>query len=153
MRKILIVDDDAVSLSIARTLLEKDYEVATAKSGLQALGYLKENHNEVDIILLDVIMPGIGGMDILKTIRRTPDMQDISVIFMTSMEGVNFELEAMSNGVSEIAKKPVNADLLKMKIERQLKAVDLKKENRKMRQHLSKIQIQVNGLVREALEA
>lgn len=66
-KRIMIVDDDETSLAIATAMLEDDYEVVAAKSGLQALGRLQEEKMP-NLILLDMVMPGTSGMDVLKAI-------------------------------------------------------------------------------------
>lgn len=151
MRRVMIVDDDTVSLSIAKAMLESEYEVITAKSGLQALGYLQEN-NRVDVILLDVLMPGTSGQDVLKTLKKSPELWDIPVIFMTGLEEISVEVEGITSGLADLIQKPVHAGLLKLKIERQLDISNIKKENQMLREKLKSIQEQMNQLFDEALK-
>lgn len=151
VRKVMIIDDDTVSLSIAKAMLESEYEVITAKSGLQALGYLQEN-NRVDIILLDVLMPGTSGQDVLKALKKSPELRDIPVIFMTGLEEVSVEVEGISSGLADLIQKPIHAGLLKLKIERQLDISNIRKENQLLREKLKTIQEQMNQLFDEALK-
>ena len=65
MRKILIVDDDVTSVAIVKALLSDEFDVVTANSGLEALGHLQKDP-DLSLILLDMIMPGASGMDVLK---------------------------------------------------------------------------------------
>ncbi len=69
MYKIMIVDDDPTSLAIGKALLSGEYEVLTMKSGLQALGYLKE-YDSPDLILMDMVMPTKSGQDVLKILQK-----------------------------------------------------------------------------------
>ena len=69
MKKILVVDDDMTSRAIVKALLSDEYEIVTANSGLQALGLLRESADYA-VILLDMVMPGASGLDVLKTLRR-----------------------------------------------------------------------------------
>ena len=68
-RKILIVDDEPDFLEVVRTRLEaNDYEVATVANGEEALNYVK--NNTPDAVLLDILMPGIDGLEVLRRIRK-----------------------------------------------------------------------------------
>ena len=115
MKKIMIIDDDTTSLAIAKALLESEYEVVTMQSGLQALGYLQD-HQPPELILLDMVMPGTSGMDVLKALKEIPKLADIHVIFLSSMEGMDFEVEGFTHGAEALIQKPIHAQLLKMKI-------------------------------------
>jgi len=78
-RNILIVDDEADFLEVMRTRLEaNDYEVKTAVNGMEALEYIK--NNKPDAVLLDVLMPGIDGLEVLKRIRKMDDGLPVYII-------------------------------------------------------------------------
>ncbi len=81
MKEILIVDDDVTFLKMVRRWLEDKYTVTAVKSGEQALKYLVGH--KPDLILLDYLMPGITGADVLRTMRETPENLDIPVVFLT----------------------------------------------------------------------
>ena len=149
-QKIMIVDDDATSLMIVRALLQEEYEVVAAKSGLQALGYLREN-SDVALVLLDMMMPGTSGMDVLKTLKSDKKWRNMPVIFLTSMEGMDFEMQGFAEGVDDFIQKPVYADLLKMKIKRQLYMKSLIRENQVLRDRLRYLKFRVDKLFDEAI--
>ncbi len=138
MYSVMIVDDDATSLSITKALLEDEYDVQIMRSGLQALGYLKD-YNDIDIILLDMMMPGTDGIKVLKELKEDENLRDIPVIFLTSLDGMNFEAEALTSGASDFLSKPVHQGLMKLKIQRHLYIAQLKRENRIMKQRLKVI--------------
>ena len=78
-RKILIVDDEPDFLDVMRTRLEaNDYEVTTAASGEDAINYVK--NSKPDAVLLDVLMPGIDGLEVLKRIRKMDDSLPVYII-------------------------------------------------------------------------
>jgi CheY-like chemotaxis protein len=81
MKEILIVDDDVTFLKMIRRWLDDKYQVTAVKSGEQALKYLAGH--KPDLILLDYLMPGITGADVLRTMRETPENLDIPVVFLT----------------------------------------------------------------------
>ena len=145
MKKIRIIDDDTTSLAIAKALLESEYEVVTMQSGLQALGYLQD-HQPPELILLDMVMPGTSGMDVLKALKEIPKLADIPVIFLSSMEGMDFEVEGFTHGAEDFIQKPIHAQLLKMKIRRQLYIHQLKEENQLLQRKLQLLKIKIDAV-------
>ncbi len=145
MKKIMIIDDDTTSLAIATALLESEYEVVTMQSGLQALGYLQD-HQPPELILLDMVMPGTSGMDVLKALKEIPKLADIPVIFLSSMEGMDFEVEGFTHGAEDFIQKPIHAQLLKMKIRRQLYIHQLKEENQLLQRKLQLLKIKIDAV-------
>ena len=145
MKKIMIIDDDTTSLAIAKALLESEYEVVTMQSGLQALGYLQD-HQPPEVILLDMVMPGTSGMDVLKALKEIPKLADIPVIFLSSMEGMDFEVEGFTHGAEDFIQKPIHAQLLKMKIRRQLYIHQLKEENQLLQRKLQLLKIKIDAV-------
>ena len=145
MKKIMIIDDDTTSLAIAKALLESEYEVVTMQSGLQALGYLQD-HQPPELILLDIVMPGTSGMDVLKALKEIPKLADIPVIFLSSMEGMDFEVEGFTHGAEDFIQKPIHAQLLKMKIRRQLYIHQLKEENQLLQRKLQLLKIKIDAV-------
>jgi len=78
-RKILIVDDEPDFLEVMRARLEaSDYEVTTAANGEEALNYVK--NDKPDAVLLDVLMPGIDGLEVLRKIRKMNDSLPVYII-------------------------------------------------------------------------
>ena len=100
MKKIMIVDDDVTSVAIVKALLEPEFEVVSANTGVEALGELQRSP-DLNLILLDMVMPGVSGMDLLKVLKKSENWSNISVIFLTSLEGVDIELEGFTNGASD----------------------------------------------------
>ena len=145
MKKIMIIDGDTTSLAIAKALLESEYEVVTMQSGLQALGYLQD-HQPPELILLDMVMPGTSGMDVLKALKEIPKLADIPVIFLSSMEGMDFEVEGFTHGAEDFIQKPIHAQLLKMKIRRQLYIHQLKEENQLLQRKLQLLKIKIDAV-------
>lgn len=108
--KILIVDDDRVILELASIILRSDgYNVRTAGDGILALNLLAEE--PFDLVLLDFMMPGKDGLQVLKEIKD--DFPDIAVIIFTGMGSENIAVNAMKAGAADYIIKPFrNHDLL-----------------------------------------
>ena len=84
-RKILIVDDEPDFLEVMRIRLEaSDYEVITTSNGEDALKHVK--HDKPDVVLLDVLMPGIDGLEVLRRIRKTNESLPVYIITAFSTE-------------------------------------------------------------------
>lgn len=141
MHKIMIIDDDLVSLSIGKAFLDDEYEVTLVYSGQQALGILKDAVMP-DLILLDMLMPGISGMDLLKLIKKDEKLKDIPVIFLSGESNIDVEVEGYLNGACDFLQKPVNAFLLKAKINHFITCVELRRENKELQRQLGLLRAQ-----------
>ena len=149
MKKIMIVDDDVTSVAIVKAL-EPEFEVVSANTGVEALGELQRSP-DLNLILLDMVMPGVSGMELLKVLKKSQNWSNISVIFLTSLEGVDIELEGFTNGASDFLQKPVNAELLRLKIKRQLFIQDLKAENQHLQKTLQTLHSRIDQIFNEVL--
>ncbi|MBF0387258.1 MAG: response regulator [Candidatus Omnitrophica bacterium] len=133
MTKIMVVDDEEMLRDRLKSLLElDDYEVVTADSGLHGLEtYQKETP---DIIVSDIRMPGMDGIEFLKKIKELKT--DVEVIMLTGHGGLESAIEAMKIGAFDYMNKPVNFDELSVNITRAL-------EKRKLIHQLSNQQVQL----------
>jgi putative two-component system response regulator len=119
-KTVLIIDDLMVTLMVLRSMLEGKYATCIAKSALDGLVVLKSTH--VDLILLDIEMPGMSGMDFLSQLRTGP-YRNIPVIFITSTTTLDAIGKAHELGAKGYLVKPVEARTLLDKIEEVLKTI------------------------------
>lgn len=120
--KLLLVDDVALNLIVGVALLEpKGHTVATATSGQQALEMA--SNNDYDVILMDVHMPGMNGMDATRAIRRLPNMQRSSVCIVALSADVEVEHQAafLTSGMNAALSKSVLAKGFDKELQRILK--------------------------------
>lgn len=111
--KVLLVDDEEEFVkSLAERLRIRDLHSDTAYNGEQALAYI--HGHEPDVMVLDLRMPGMGGMEVLRETRKTHP--DIQVIMLTGHGTRNHQNEAMRLGAFDYLQKPVNIDMLMSKI-------------------------------------
>ena len=101
MEKILLVDDNNVSLSLAKNMLGDKYEIYAVISGEQALKFLEKK--DVDLILLDINMPDMSGFETLKLIREMPEHINIPIIFLTSDADPETERKCFEMGALTIS--------------------------------------------------
>lgn len=105
--KVLAVDDDLINLKLLKSMLMKTpnvSQVVEAKNGADAIGILK-SQDDIDIILLDIIMPVMGGIEMLKTIRADESLRQLPVIILTTDE--TKKTEALDCGANGFLMKPV----------------------------------------------
>jgi len=84
-RRVLVVDDDDLTLDILRTILDlEEFDVVTARDGEEALGFLAADR--FDIVVLDVMMPGLDGFAVCRRIKGDPQTADVPVILLTAKD-------------------------------------------------------------------
>ena len=103
-RRILIVDDEMINREILRNILEEKYDVVCAETGAQALEIIGEQKEFLSLILLDLILPDLHGLEILRKIREDPSSKRIPVIVMTS--DTQSEVECLTIGAIDFISKP-----------------------------------------------
>jgi CheY-like chemotaxis protein len=111
---ILAVDDVSMNLRTMKVILEEEYDVRLAKSGELALDILKDT--KVDLVLLDIEMPGITGFEVIDSMRKIPGCGDIPVIFITSHAAPDLIVTAYDHGAGDYIVKPINPDVLRNKV-------------------------------------
>ncbi len=113
--RVLVIDDDARFLrTVYRILGEEDYQVAVAKSGNAARKYLGKN--SADLILLDYMMPGENGVEVLNSLRAWDKTRDIPVVFLTGLDDKKKIIECLSLRPAGYILKPVDKEKLLAKI-------------------------------------
>ncbi|MCJ7645334.1 response regulator [bacterium] len=115
--KILVVDDDPDALDTMAAILEtRNYKVVTALSGLE--GISKACKEKPDLIMMDVMMPGLDGFAACKMIRENKEIKGIPVILLTGKGMVGDMEKGFAAGASDFMVKPVDWDILFLKIKK-----------------------------------
>jgi excisionase family DNA binding protein len=106
-RRILIIDDDETLLQVVSEFLSASgYQVETARHGFLA-GYLA-GHHRPDVVLLDIMMPGLDGYEVLSLMRRLPEARTVPVIACTSLKGPEVEARIRGAGFHGYVRKPID---------------------------------------------
>lgn len=114
--RILIVDDDLESLKLIGLMLQsRGYEILAAQSGLQALN--KAASESPDLIILDVMMPGLDGFDVARQIRSDPRTATIPIIMFTARSQVSDKVTGFEAGADEYLTKPIHPAELVSRVE------------------------------------
>jgi putative two-component system response regulator len=114
---VLAVDDDMINLKLLKSMLMKTgsvAEVVEAGNGSDAIGVLK-SRDDIDLILLDIIMPVMNGIEMLKVVRADENLKQLPIIVLTTDE--TKKGEALEYGANGFLMKPIRAEELKMKID------------------------------------
>jgi len=119
MQIILVVEDSLLLLQMLSILLTtRGYDVITAKSGYDALKVLDGRH--IDMVLTDLIMPGLDGLELTRKIRTIKTYQTIPILILTTQSGAEIQREAQAVGVTGWVVKPFVAEKLVALIQKNL---------------------------------
>ncbi|MCG8614896.1 MAG: response regulator, partial [Desulfobacterales bacterium] len=118
---ILVVDDTEANIDILLDILEADYEVGVATDGESALEAVAEELP--DLILLDIMMPGMDGYQVCERLQSEDKTKDIPVIFVTALEQQENETRGLGLGAVDYITKPFNPEIVKLRVENHLKLV------------------------------
>ena len=134
---ILVVDDMPANIQILASLLGEQYIVKAARSGEKALA-IARSENPPDLILLDVVMPGMDGYQVCRQLKAEPDTANIPVIFVTSLSDEEDEEKGLKMGAVDYITKPFRTAIVMARVENHL--------NLKRYQDLLKRQSTLDGL-------
>ena len=124
--RILLIDDTPVNLILLGNALEEDYDLRIATSGEEGLRLAAEVMP--DLILLDIMMPGIDGLETCRILKADPALKQIPVIFITALGEPEFESTGLTLGASDYLSKPINVELARQRIHNLLDREQLRKE-------------------------
>ncbi len=120
---ILVVDDSPTNLAILNVVLREVYNVVTATNGPDALNLAASE--EPDLIILDIMMPGMDGYEICDRLKSNPFTKEIPVIFVTAMDQERQEAKGLAMGAVDYLAKPVSPPIVLARVRNQL---ELKKQ-------------------------
>ena len=137
--RVLIVDDEKIALRNLQHIMKKEgYEVETAESGLLAIKMLEKSlDNEFDVVLTDLKMPEVDGMEVLAKSRKI--CPDTEVIMVTGYATMNSAIEAVKAGAYHYISKPFELDEVRRVVKKALEKRLLKLENRELKEKLAGI--------------
>jgi len=119
---ILVADDDRLIVQALTHILSPDYTIYIAKDGQDAIDVAKAM--TPDVILLDVLMPGMSGFDVITTLKNMSETREIPVIFVTGMDNAKDEERGLTLGAADYISKPFTPAIVKLRVSNQLKIVN-----------------------------
>ena len=135
--KVLVVDDEKIIRHVCQMSLQKaGFEVETVENGLSALELLRHT-DDIGIVITDMKMPGMSGLELLEHIKR--DFTHIEVIIMTGYATIESAITAMKLGAYDFILKPLQADQIRMVVNKCREKIQLSNENLALRRAYQKL--------------
>lgn len=119
-KRILVVDDEAENRAALVDIFGAEFAVVTAKDGLEALERIEES--KPDLVLLDILMPRLDGLQTCHRLRQNDETRNIPVIFLTSKNEPQTEVFGLDLGADDFIAKPFNKDVLRARVKKRLSA-------------------------------
>lgn len=123
-RQILVVDDEMINRELLKQMLQTEYEVVLAENGKEALEKIREHKETLSLVLMDILMPVMNGLDVLKELHKDPEISRIPVIVVTSEQSA--EVESLKLGAIDFIPKPYPA--LDVVLARVLRTIELSED-------------------------
>jgi serine phosphatase RsbU (regulator of sigma subunit) len=118
-KTLLVVDDAPANIQVVQSILKDEYKIRVATSGEKALELVKSQPHP-DLILLDVVMPGLDGYEVCEQLKADPETRDIPVIFLTGLTDVDDETKGLQIGAVDYIRKPFTPAIVKARVRTQL---------------------------------
>jgi DNA-binding response OmpR family regulator len=136
---LLVIEDDAFQQELLKIWLEaENYAVLIASSGEQALNILAEH--QPDLILLDLVMPGLSGFQVAKHLKDNPETRQIPVVVVTATDDQNKRIEVLAIGVDDFLSKPVDRIELLLRVKNLLQSRAYFKQLQARQAHLLQLE-------------
>jgi CheY-like chemotaxis protein len=133
--RILVVDDQPINVQLLKRKLERcDLVVSTANNGLEALEQVKAH--KPDLILLDLMMPDMDGIEVCERLQASSDTRSIPVIFVTARTTKESKLEGLAVGAVDFITKPIDLDETVARVQTQLRFAAINRENLELQRRL-----------------
>jgi len=117
--KVLVADDEPLNIKVVAEALKKDYQVIAAGNGSEALA-LARTAPRPDLVLLDVMMPGMDGFEACRRLKADPETASIPVVFITALADIDDEAEGLQAGAVDYITKPISVPILKARVRTQV---------------------------------
>ena len=122
----LIVDDVTSNIRTLSSMLQPDYSVRAAVNGQTAIEIAEKFLP--DVILLDILMPGMDGYEVLSILKSSERTKDIPVIFITGLSGDTLEEKGLQLGAADYITKPFSPEIVKLRVRNQIKIINLQRD-------------------------
>lgn len=111
LKKILVVDDEPDILEIiSYNLIKEGYEILTAKNGIEGLE--KAASFKPDLVILDIMMPKMNGIELCKILRSKPEYNDTLIILLTALSDESSQIKGLESGADDYVNKPISPKVL-----------------------------------------
>lgn len=144
---ILITDDSEMNRSILAGMLQDDYEILEAENGAQAVDIMRARRDEISALLLDMVMPEMDGLEVLRVMNENRWTADLPVIMISVESDPACVRQAYENGVTEYIMRPFDAIIVRRKVDNTiLVSANRKRLMEMVSEELSKNELRKNDL-------
>lgn len=147
--RILVVDDVPINIHVVSLVLKSDYEIIVAQDGSTALE-LAHRSDKPDLILLDVVMPHMGGFEVCRRLKESEATRDIPVIFVTAKNETGDEEQGFRLGAADYITKPFEPPIVRARVKTHLelkfKREELEQKNAELFKALDQVKV-LRGLL------
>ncbi len=148
---VLVIDDDPTMQDFLRAFfLERGFIAELAIDGFEGLRKVKRK--EYDLVLADLRMPGLDGLELLERIKKVPGLEELPVIIITAYATIESAIEATRKGAFDYITKPISPAELELRVAKALDYSRLLRENRALRKHLWEDELRIIGRSRAMLK-
>jgi CheY-like chemotaxis protein len=149
--RILVVDDEEINRELLEGILAPDgYRIAFSADGTSALHAVRASRP--DLVLLDLLMPGMSGLEVCRRLKDDPDVSDIPIIVVTALGQVAAKEAALTRGADDFVTKPVQADDLRARVAAMLKVRRLRSDLDRTLAYLHELEVSRQARRRETLQ-
>jgi class 3 adenylate cyclase/CheY-like chemotaxis protein len=147
--RILVVDDDAGNRDLLTRLLGNNgYTIATAGDGRAGLEYLRRN--PVDLVISDLVMPGLDGLQLLREIRRTESLAEVAVVVTSGVDETDLVVKCLKSGAEDYVVKPFDPDILRTRVQNLMERKRYRDRERRQKEDLERTLRELDRQKREA---
>lgn len=115
---VLIVDDQSTNRDILKEILKSDYKIMEAVNGVEAVNMLSQYREEIAVLLLDLVMPKMGGVDVLKKMNEMKIIDEFPVMVCTGEDNLDVVDQCFSYGISDFIRKPYESDMVLQRVKK-----------------------------------
>ena len=122
-RLVLVADDEMVNREILGMVLDADYEVIFAENGREALQKMRTHHELLSIVLLDLMMPGVDGFEVIRQVRSKEENDDMKIVVLSALNSTEDIVRAYQAGANDFITKPIVMEKLINSVATQLRLI------------------------------
>ena len=139
-RQVLVVEDQELNRYILGMILEEDYDVLYAENGAEGVACMREHRETLSIVLLDLMMPGIDGYEVIRRLKSNPETAGIMILMVTALGELGDIERAVKAGCDDFLSKPVNQLELLKRIDNLLKLRNVTDELERLKQYIDSME-------------
>lgn len=115
-KRILVVEDNEINRNLLKMILQDEFDVIEAENGKQALSVIREKYEELSAVVLDLLMPEMSGIELMKVLHEDDRFDNLPILVATGDHNAQVEKECLSNGAWDFVVKPYEPSIIKLRL-------------------------------------